>query len=328
MFNELFFEKCCTRYTSDSDMRKGSNNIESFGDKVFILNTYVNYFKNIVMSMFDIENLPTYKSIEIPQDFIKQCLITNGNIAVVKNSDYGIVLQPFSTVGLYNIYGEPTEIELKSFYNASTELSGNKYDYKDFQIVRINHNSNSLLNIIYYFSNKIVELQRAIDVNVYANQSPLVFEGTSEQEHAITKLFKDWDKQLKAVFIKKDKGGRAEDLIKSFSSAPEFKADRMIEVFNYYLSQFYTMLGINHTPYEKKERLLDNEVNSNNQLLNLTLKSMIDTLNRDFEKVNKKFGLNIKVVPYTDNKLFFIDNLNDLSRFDNNIEKMESDSNA
>ena len=49
------------------------------------------------------------------------------------------------------------------------------------------------------------------------------------------------------------------------------------------------MLGVNNTPYEKKERLTRDEANSNNQILNLTLDSYLQTQKKGFENTNKKF---------------------------------------
>lgn len=43
---------------------------------------------------------------------------------------------------------------------------------------------------------------------------------------------------------------------------------------------------------KKKERLLRDEVKSNNQILNLTLDSYLQTQKRGFENVNKKFLTN------------------------------------
>ena len=63
----------------------------------------------------------------------------------------------------------------------------------------------------------------------------------------------------------------------------------MLEAFNYYKGEFLIMLGINNKNNKKKERLLRDEVKSNNQILNLTLDSYVQTQKRGFENVNKKF---------------------------------------
>ena len=67
----------------------------------------------------------------------------------------------------------------------------------------------------------------------------------------------------------------------------------MVEVVQYYKTEFFTMLGINHTPFEKKANLVIDEVKSNSQILALTIDSMINSLNEDAKKVNEKFGTEI-----------------------------------
>ena len=61
----------------------------------------------------------------------------------------------------------------------------------------------------------------------------------------------------------------------------------------YYKSEFFTMLGVNHIPYEKKANMLKDEVGSNSHILALTIDSMLDTLNECAKLVNEKFNTEI-----------------------------------
>ena len=95
------------------------------------------------------------------------------------------------------------------------------------------------------------------------------------------------------LILNKSSGARAEDLFRSQDISAQWKADKMTEVMQYYKSEFFTMLGVNHTPYEKKANMLKDEVGSNSHILALTIDSMLDTLNECAKLVNEKFNTEI-----------------------------------
>lgn len=59
-------------------------------------------------------------------------------------------------------------------------------------------------------------------------------------------------------------------------------------------NDYYEFLGVAHHE-EKKERLTNDEVATNQQENDLNTAKMVDCLRESFDKVNKMFGLNIKV---------------------------------
>ena len=56
-----------------------------------------------------------------------------------------------------------------------------------------------------------------------------------------------------------------------------------------------TFLGINNANTSKKERLITSEVESNDQLINYYLNCFYKTRKIAADKINEKYGLNIKV---------------------------------
>lgn len=61
------------------------------------------------------------------------------------------------------------------------------------------------------------------------------------------------------------------------------------------LCNFLTEIGVNNTPFEKKERQIVNEVDSNNELLKITGFEFLEARKKAVEAVNEMFGLNISV---------------------------------
>lgn len=292
-----FHPFCGLHYTSESDMLRYSDGLDSFEQKSFTLNIYINYFTNLCCGMFKLKNYPK----DIDEQFVIRTLINQGSIAffqtTVDNVAYPLLTQPFITNKKYNMYGKPTSITLMPAPNCAETFSGVQInDPDEFEIVNLNPMGTSLYPTIYYFCNKIVETQRSIDVNVYNNQTPLIFECNKEQETTFMNIIRKWSNQVKHIVLNKSAGARAEDLFKVHNVGVEWKADKMTDVMQYYKSEFFTMLGINHTPYEKRANMVKDEVRSNGHILQLTIDSMLDTMNECLKKVNEKFGTEMYMV--------------------------------
>ena len=285
---------CGLHYTSDSDIENKSMHLDSVEDKSFILATYINYFTNIVLEMIKVRGLPE----EIDARFVIRTLINKGSIVFFREDPEinkgTLVAQPFAVNGMYNYYGLPTQVTILQNENTDGHFAGVTITNSDnFEIVRLNPMATALYPTIYYFSNKLVEVQRAIDVNVYNNQTPLITEGTSELQATIAQAIRQWGRQLKHIVLAKDRGAKTEDIFGMKDIGVEWKASKMVDVIQYYKTEFFTMLGINITPFEKKANLVVDEVRSNSQILALTIDSMINSLNEDAKKVNEKFGTEI-----------------------------------
>lgn len=63
------------------------------------------------------------------------------------------------------------------------------------------------------------------------------------------------------------------------------------------LNELLSQLGINNLTSDKKERLVVDEVNANNQLISISLQIYLDARNNQLALLNKQLGTNIKAVP-------------------------------
>ena len=66
--------------------------------------------------------------------------------------------------------------------------------------------------------------------------------------------------------------------------------------------QFNTEIGIPNANTQKKERLIVDEVNANNIDTNAKIALWLETMQRDIDKVNQMFGLDLSVSYRFDNE--------------------------
>lgn len=96
-----------------------------------------------------------------------------------------------------------------------------------------------------------------------------------------------------------------------------------------------TFLGIENANMDKKERLVSDEVNANNQQVIASRNIWLSERKKSIEELNKKFGLNASVefAPYEDYeeimKLLELDSNTSIKNFniDKNLDIKEGDDN-
>lgn len=84
-------------------------------------------------------------------------------------------------------------------------------------------------------------------------------------------------------------------LLKSLNTSAPYIIDKLYQYRISLENELLTYLGIDNNPIEKGERLLVDEINANNALINLSSKGYLDNLKDFFEQIKKQFGVTLTV---------------------------------
>ena len=79
--------------------------------------------------------------------------------------------------------------------------------------------------------------------------------------------------------------------IQSIKTDAPFIADKIMDYKKEIWNEALTFLGVNNIMIDKKERLVSDEANSNNELINLNLESYLATRQKACEQFNELFNL-------------------------------------
>ena len=107
-------------------------------------------------------------------------------------------------------------------------------------------------------------------------------------------LFNQIDANKPAIFGDKDTMSNLKEAVKVLPTNPPYIADKLLDYKKQIFNEALEFLGINYLS-EKKERLISNEVNSNNELINLNLQSYLVPRQKAAEQFNRLFGTNVEV---------------------------------
>ena len=247
------------------------------------------YYQMLALNRYKWENLPN----GIESRYIEQMLYDNGECAMFDHPDLGLCILRSSSRENLNIYGEPTKLTLTGFNEHRTVLMD--------ECVRILNNDlglPTLQNIVYY-ARRMAEIDDIIMQNLRQQRVPYLFATDENNSFSMKSLYDRMYQGEPAIFIDKEMlKGEPENIMVIPTTAP-YLVDKLQIQKQEMERELLTFLGINNT-LEKKERLLVDETNSNNQFIKMASDIGYKQRQLACQKMNEMFGLNISVVETQD----------------------------
>jgi len=258
---------------------------------------YLNRLTKIALSMFEWVNLP--KSMNAR--YLEMCLFYFGKAAFLKDKQYGFINTKCTGSGDINIYGLPTKVHCFSydFYSDRSLYTGlnplltekQRESREEYECILVLNNWEAYPTIssIEIFAYRLYEAQRVCDTNITAQKTPVLLIADESQRLFLENLYQQYNGNQPFIFGDKDQLG--DKTIKSINTEAPFVADKITDYKKEIWNEALTMLGINNIVLEKKERLVTDEANSNNELINLNLQSFLAPRQEACKQFNEKFGL-------------------------------------
>lgn len=265
---------------------------KDLGERSLEYQNIFNRYKNMSLNMFRWENLPS----NMESRHIEEALFNYGNAMLFKPTaeEIGLTSSSFENGYLilgancgynFNVLGDPTTYIANGYGQTFTR------NINDCVICRNNPLSVPSINYIKEFADKMNEVSRSIKANVKQQKFPFIIPCTPENEYTMKTLFdKVVDGDL-AIF--KDESLDLSGL-KVLDTRVPFVVDKLNEYRFELEREILTFHGLNNN-FEKKERLLTDEVNANNDYIDSNIDLMFNMRKHFCEKANEKYGLNIQV---------------------------------
>ena len=253
--------------------------------------TYIDYLermKKIALSMFEWVNLPDTMN----SRYLEMCLYYNGQAALLYDEDYGFINTQAADSGYINIYGLPTKINCYSYsYNKMRELyipNTNLPAEEECILVMNNYQRVPTASTISLYAERLAEAQRAADINIKAQKTPILLLTDKNQELTLRNMYAQYDGNSPVIFG--ERNVLADKPIDSINTNAEFVANDIRTYMDGIWNDFLCFMGINNLA-EKKERLITSEANTNNELVNLNMQSYLIPRKQACKEFNDKFGL-------------------------------------
>ena len=229
---------------------------------------------------------------EWDMNFFRFYLFRCGSIAVIYTNEYGWVAQPYGIVKL-NLYYNPAEITVfnQFFKTDKTGIIG-----INAEIIHLFDDYFGFDDLVTRYAEMLAQIDKTINVNLM-NSNVTMFFPAQNKKNA------DEMKEAYALattgqpFIPINKTAIGDDVIEPlFGKVKDnYIVDSLLDARRNIVNQFLTEVGIANANTEKKERLITDEVNQNNDETNAIISVVFDNLKKCFEKVNVISGLKLKV---------------------------------
>lgn len=248
--------------------------------------TFMQYYNRLVelaISMFDWKNLPD----TIDARFLELSLFGDGMAVFFEDKTIGYLALRTTIGGRLNLYNIPTDRRAYASNGYNMPLT------QDNSVIIWNNlmHTNSVLEVS-NFSKRLWDLDRTIDVNAKAQKTPILIRCDESQRLTIKNLYKQYTGNEPVIYG--DKGLSARP-IEVFTTGAPYVCDKLYELKTQIWNEALTYLGISNVSYQKKERLLQDEVQRNLGGTIASRYSRLEARRQAAEEINRMFGLNIEV---------------------------------
>lgn len=244
--------------------------------------TQFDRYRLICLNEYDWQNLPD----GIEPLHIERWLFSRGFCCFFKRKQGGFMVLECDSDGRQNVYGDPTGYRITGF-NYQTHRKA-----EDCVIIKNNLLALPTEPFVLHYVNKITEAERTMDVNIKACKTPVIFTCDDKDLLTFKRMFQQVDGNTPALFV--DRGLKM-DSIQAFLTGVKFMGNELMDYKRSVEGDLLTFIGQNNTPVDKKERLITDEAEANDQLIASFAELQLVARQKACEEINARFGLNITV---------------------------------
>lgn len=244
--------------------------------------------KNVAISMFEWVDLPE----SMDERYLEEVLFYNGQAILLYDELYGFINTKGSSNGKLNIYGLPVAFNCYSYTyqayrNLYTGLKNENAEINSCILVMNNWDRIPTAPMLELFSYRLYLAQRTIDTNIQAQRTPVMITGSDKQRLMLEQLYSQYDGNKPFIFGDKDQLNF--DMLKAIKTDAPYIEDKVSKYKKEILNEALSYLGINNIDVEKKERMITDEANSNNEFINLNMMSRLIPRQKACEQFNELF---------------------------------------
>ena len=246
----------------------------------------LNEFVNLAIKRFKWSNLPD----GLTSDILEEMLIKYGQLGGFINEVGLLTILPCYGVDKVNIYNQPTSYRLQGFNGYSTSV-----DIDDFCKLKNNSTANDDYTTLLTYAKRINDIERTQEVNLFQQNIPKIISTTRDGLLTAKNIMKQI-RDFNLVVFTREKGITQQvNNDEVLDNTSPYLLDKLSDYENFYRNKALSFLAINNANTDKKERMIVDEVNANNDLLNLTLDMMYECRKEFVNDVKKKFNIDINV---------------------------------
>lgn len=245
---------------------------------------YFNMLSLLAMSLFEYEGLPK----GISERVIEKHLFNEGQAMFFDDDMLGLMCTKCVCEGI-NPNDEPIDLRpvASNYTNNKSYMNGS-----ECVLIRNNDLSMPTIDVVQMFAYRLTEITRTQDVNINAQKTPILLVCSDKQKLTMKNVYAQYKGNEPVIFG--DKGTDFSNITAIKTDAP-IVFDKLQLQKHQVMNEFLTFIGVNNANMDKKERLVDDEVQANNEQVECFFNSMLKARKEAVKNINDLFGTNIVV---------------------------------
>ena len=258
---------------------------ESAQNNNYSFRQYFNRLTELAISMFEWIRVPDF----IDTRFLELSLVKDGKAIFFKDEEMDKFLaRRCVPQGRWDVYNIP--IRRRAF--ASNGYNNGDLTIENSVIIWNNAlRTNSFLDVE-IFAKRLYNLDRIIDVNCNAQRTPVLVSCDETQRLTLLNLYKNYEGNEPVIFGEKS---ITSDSLQVLNTGAPFVSDKLYTLKTQIWNEALTYLGISNVNFQKKERMVTDEVMRSMGGVIANRYSRLNARRQACECINKMFGLDIDV---------------------------------
>lgn len=269
-------------------LRQSTNEIEkSINTREYWTLLYYEQLSNIILGVFDYKSEKINK---INRERINKSLFYYNYVGCIFDKNYGVLISPVTPQGKADMFNNYTDFKIDLLENSKTYQID-----KDIIVCRNLDNTMITDNMLcYLFAEQLAELKISIlNATILSRYSANVVTDNENSIREKKSIFDDFQIGKINFFTKK----RIDENIGTLNFVPPEKLTEYYNGRREIINEFLETTGLSSLVNpNKKERLLTEEISSNDDIKSTLLLNKINNRIDFVNSINKKFDLDIKLV--------------------------------
>lgn len=242
----------------------------------------------LAQTVFEWEGLPN----GIDEKHLERYLFSEGRCMFYKDPKVGWIITKCSDAGTRNFYDEPTLLLPVATAAHELDLSA-KEPGEDCVLIYNNDYAYPTARTIMMYAARLTEMQRTIDINIHAQKTPVLIKASDKTRLSAKQIYAKWSGFEPLIITDKNLNEGVNMEVLSIAAPIVF--DKLAIEKNKLWNECMTFLGINNANMDKRERLVDDEVQANNEQIGYSAEVMLKSRQRAAKAMSELCGHEITV---------------------------------